>query len=139
MTCTGTPDEQHDRGGLSWRTVVGGLAAGVGAAAAGALVAGCDSKGANQAGGDSPPRDASGGFSGQPYSPSGHPTEEPVGGQPPPVPSDRSRVLLVGAVVNSVVQLSVHDEFDGPGQRSDPFGVDEELVGQARSRLLRRR
>lgn len=91
MTETGAtggaaPDRQHDRGEPSRRVVVGGLAVGVGVVAAGALVAGCDSKGANQAGGDGPPRDVTGsnlGSGGQAYAPLGDPTEEPVGGQPP--------------------------------------------------------
>ena len=60
MTDSGTdnaaaPDEQPSRGGVSRRKILGGLAAGMGVAAAGGLAAGCDSKGGNSAGGDGPP------------------------------------------------------------------------------------
>jgi arylsulfatase A-like enzyme len=54
-----TPDEQPANGALSRRKVLGGLAAGVGVAAAGALAAGCDKKGTEGGGstasGDGPP------------------------------------------------------------------------------------
>ena len=60
MTDSGTdnaaaPDEQPSRGGVSRRKILGGLAAGMGVAAAGGLAAGCDSKGGNSASGDGPP------------------------------------------------------------------------------------
>jgi len=47
-----TPSERQ---GVSRRKILGGLAAGMGVAAAGGLAAGCDSKGGNSAGGDGPP------------------------------------------------------------------------------------
>lgn len=120
MTCAGTPDDQYDDGVLSKRNVMGGLASGVGAAAAVALVTGCDSKGANQAGGDGPPREATGSsvdFGGQAYATVGHPTEEPVGGQPPPVPS------ALGSENNTISDARQHylgcptagkDDYRGP-------------------------
>ena len=61
MTETGadgisTPDEQNNRGTLSRRKVLGGMAAGAGAVAASALAVSCGSKeGTEAAGGDGPP------------------------------------------------------------------------------------